>query len=403
MEPRLNRFAVPLLTVCLGAGPATAADSPSPFNLSGFGTIGAVRTDKDNRAFRSSTLQDSGAGTSPDLSVDSVLGLQGSFKFSETLDLTVQSVIRKHRGDSYTPQITWSVVRFLVAPALSIRLGRTRTPFFMYSDSLNLNYASPWVRPPVEVYSLNPFSDLDGIDALYRQPVGTMDLELHAYAGKSDLKLNEVSGKLRAVRGIRATLSTSGLMAQVGFAKSNIALNWGSPFFSSLSNQLETSGNGQALNEISGSDGKTTFISSGFQYDQGKLLIVGEYAMRTVDRYTSSSVGWYLTSGYHFGALTPYITYARQREVATDISATTGIPRLDSTIELFNGLRNKAQRSVAVGMRWDAARNVAVKAQFERVQPGPHGLGIFLSDDYRDNVNPGGPVHVLSVSTDFVF
>jgi hypothetical protein len=125
--------------------------------------------------------------------------------------------------------------------------------------------------------------------------------------------------------------------------------------------------------------------------------------MRTVDRYTTSSVGWYLTSGYHFGALTPYVTYARQREVSTDISPTTGIPRLDSTIDLFNGLRNKAQRSVAVGIRWDAARNLALKAQLERVQPGPHGLGIFLSDNYQDNVNPGGPVHVLTLSTDFVF
>jgi hypothetical protein len=403
MEPRMKRWAAPLLAFSLGIGPAAATDSPSPFSLSGFGTLSAVRTDKDNRAFRSSTLQDSGAGTALDLSVDTVLGLQGSFKFSQTLDITVQTVARKGRGDSYDPQVTWSFLRFLAAPALSIRVGRTRTPFFMYSDSLNLNYASPWVRPPVEVYSLNPFSNLDGIDALYRQPVGDLDLELHAYAGKSDLKLNEVSGKLRAVRGIRGTLSTSGLTAQVGFAKSNLALNWGGSLFSSLSNQLEASGNTQALNEISGSDGKTTFISSGFQYDQGKLLVVGEYAMRTVDRYTSSSVGWYLTSGYHFGALTPYVTYARQREVATDISATTGIPRLDSTIDLFNGLRNKAQRSVAVGIRWDAARNVALKAQLERVQPGPHGLGIFLSDDYRDNLNPGGPVHVLTLSTDFVF
>jgi hypothetical protein len=399
----MRRFAAPLLALSLGIGPAVAADSPSPFSLSGFGTLGAVRTDKDNRAFRSSSLQDSGAGTALDLSVDSVLGLQGSFKFSEKLDITVQSVVRKGRGDSYNPQLTWSFIRFLAAPALSIRAGRTRTPFFMYSDSLNLNYASPWVRPPVEVYSLNPFSDLDGVDALYRQSLGDVDLELHAYAGKSDLKLSEVSGKLRAIRGIRAALSTSGLTAQVGFAKSNLALNWGGPFFASLSSQLEASGNTQALNEISGSNGKTTFISTGFQYDQGKLLIVGEYAMRTVDRYTTNSAGWYLTSGYHFGTLTPYVTYARQHEVSTDISATTGIPRLDSTIDLFNAVRNKAQRSIAVGMRWDAARNVAIKAQLERVQPGPRGLGIFLSDDFRDNVNPGGPVHVLSLSTDFVF
>ena len=391
------------LSLGLPLGHAAAADSPSPFSLSGFGTLSAVRTDKDNREFRSSTLQDSGAGTSLDLSVDSVLGLQGSFKFSETLDLTVQSVVRKGTADNYSPQITWNFIRFLVTPELVIRVGRTRSPFFMYSDSLNLNYTIPWVRPPVEVYSLNPFSNLDGVDALYRIPLDTMDLELHAYGGKSDLKIREGTGKLQATRGIRATLSTSGLTAQVGFAKANLALHWGGPVFASLSKQLETSGNGYILNEISGADSKTTFISTGFQYDKDKLLIVGEYAMRTVDRYTSSSVGWYLTSGYRFGALTPYITYARQDEVSTDVAATTASPVLNSTIELLNAVRNKAQRSIAVGLRWDAARHIAIKTQLERIQPGPRGLGIFLSDDFRDNTNPGGPVHVLTFSTDFVF
>lgn len=401
----MRRIAATVLALALALPPgtATAADSPSPFSLSGFGTLSAVRTDKDNRIFRSSTLQDSGAGTSVDLSVDSVLGLQGSFKFSESLDLTVQSVVRKGTADNYSPQITWNFIRFLVTPALVIRVGRTRAPFFMYSDSLNLNYTIPWVRPPVEVYSLNPFSNLDGIDALYRLPLGNMDLELHAYGGKSDLKIRDGSGKLQATRGIRAAVSTSGLTAQVGFAKSNLALNWGGSFFTSLSNQLEATGNGHLRNEISGFDSKTTFISTGFQYDKDKVLIVGEYAMRTVDRYTTSSVGWYLTSGYRFGPLTPYVTYARQAEVSTDISATTGVPELDSSIELFNALRNKAQRSIAVGLRWDAARHIAIKTQLERVQPGPRGLGIFLSDDFRDNANPGGPIHVLTLSTDFVF
>ena len=43
---------------------AHASDVPSPFSLSGFGTVGAVRTDKDSRIFRSSTEQGSGARTS---------------------------------------------------------------------------------------------------------------------------------------------------------------------------------------------------------------------------------------------------------------------------------------------------------------------------------------------------
>lgn len=400
----MKRLAAPLLAFSLlGADTAGAADALPPFSLLGFGTVGVVRTDKDDRAFRSSTTQTTGAGTSFNASVDSVFGLQASYKLSPGLDVTLQSVVRKTSTNGYAPQITWGFVRYEAMPGLTMRAGRMRTPFFMYSDSLNLNYASPWVRPPVEVYSLNPFSDLNGADAIYRIPLDGMDLELHAYGGRSTLDIHDGSGRLGAIRGMQAALSLSGLTVQAGIARSNLALRWDAPFFDVLSQQLVATGNGAVLEQISGDNGKATFVSAGFQYDQDNLLLVGEYASRTVNRYTTSSAGWYLTAGYRFGALTPYMTLARQHQVASDNPAATGIPALDQSLTFFNGLRNKAQRSVALGVRWDVARQVAVKAQLERVQPGPQGLGMFVPHDPLDNINPGGAVHVLSLSTDFVF
>ncbi len=94
---------------------------------------------------------------------------------------------------------------------------------------------------------------------------------------------------------------------------------------------------------------------------------------------------------------------ARQIQTAPVTNAQSGIAQLDDLLSLFNAMRNKSQSSLALGARWDVARNVAVKTQVERIQPGPGGLGIFANDNFRDVVDPGGPVHVLSISADFVF
>lgn len=391
------------LQIHAGAALATEIAPPSPFSLSGFGTLGAVRTDKDNRAFRSSTTQSNGASTDFDFSVDSVLGLQGSYKFNGVLDVTLQTVVRKDSSNSYDPTLTFAFLRVHATPELTLRAGRMRTPFFLYSDSLNLNYASPWVRPPVEVYSLNPFANLDGLDAFYRLPVSDMELELHAYGGRSDLDARESTGNLTRIRGIKASLSASRLTLHANFAKADLAMYWNGPSFVALGNQLIATGNGQILDQITGTGSPTTFISTSFQYDDNRLLLIGEYAARTVDRYSASAIGWYLTGGYRLGSITPFATFARQHQVATDNAANTGNRSADTALRMLNFARNKAQTSIAAGMRWDVTRNLALKTQLERIQPGPDGLGILISSTPVTNFSPGGPVHVLSLSADFVF
>lgn len=382
---------------------AARADTPSPLSLSGFGTLGAARSDNATRAFRANSVSDSGAGASFDLSVDSVLGIQGSLQIGSRLDLTLQSVVRKSPTGSYDPRVTWAFASYQATPELLLRIGRTRLPFFMYSDSLNLNYANPWIRPPVEVYSLNPLSDIDGADALYRRQVGGTDIELHAYTGHSAMNIRGGSANLDKIRGLKASFSRNGLTAQFSYAQADMSLRWSDAHFLSLQQALVATGYGAIVPELSGTDGKTSFMSAGLQYDQDRLLLIAEIARRNVDRYIDTGMGWYVTAGYRTGAFTPYLTIARQRETSPVSTAVTGIAALDIGLAAFNAGRNKAQRSIGAGLRWDAGRNVAVKAQLERIQPGPGGLGIFLPSQLGDYLKPDGPTHVLSLAVDFVF
>jgi hypothetical protein len=232
----------------------------------------------------------------------------------------------------------------------------------------------PWVRPPVEVYSLNPFADLNGIDALYRTPIGATDLELHLFGGKSTLDVRHGSAKLQAIRGLKAALSVSGLTLQAGYARSNLSVYWGDPLFSMLNAQLLATGNAHIAQDLSGNDSKASFLSAGFQYDSDRVLLIGEYARRTVDRYTVSSAGWYLTSGYRFGPLTLTSPLPGSRKPPRSPQHAAGLHR--SMIHRpLQCPRNKPQRSTADWRAWDAARNIAIKTQLERSSPAPRGWG----------------------------
>jgi hypothetical protein len=399
----MKRLNILLFSLTALLAQAAQADTPSPLSLSGFGTLGAVRTDNPDRAFRANSVSDSGAGASFDLSVDSVLGVQGSLQIGNRLDLTVQSVVRKNPTGSYDPRITWAFVSYQATPELLLRIGRTRLPFFMYSDSLNLNYANPWIRPPVEVYSLNPLSDIDGADALYRRQFADTDVELHAYTGSSAMNIRGGSANLDKIRGLKASFSRGGLTAQISYARADMSLRWSDAHFLSLRQALIATGHGAIVPELSGTDGKTSFMSAALQYDQDRILLITEVARRNVDRYIDSAIGWYITAGYRMGTFTPYLTFARQREISPVSSEVIGVPALDAGLTAFNAGRNKSQRSIGAGLRWDAGRNVAVKAQLERIQPGPGGLGILLPSQVSDYLQPDGPTHVLSLAVDFVF
>jgi len=68
---------------------------------------------------------------------------------------------------------------------------------------------------------------------------------------------------------------------------------------------------------------------------------------------------------------------------------------VDSVVE---GQRH-TQKTFAIGARWDFARNLALKAQWENVRP--EGRGYFFAT--TANWGTGKTVNVLSVALDTVF
>ena len=196
-----------LLSVTLRATDSAAADPMKP-ELSGFATLGAVTTDRDDMWFtRYGVNYPSSSSSDPDFSPDSLLGLQASLRLLADNDVTLQALVMEDGTNSYDPRVTLAFFRQTLAPGLSVRVGRVRAPFFMLSDSLYVNYSNPWVRPPVEVYGLNPFNDLDGIDFIYHARIGELDAEIHPYYGRSAISFLQGRARLDETWGLNLVLT----------------------------------------------------------------------------------------------------------------------------------------------------------------------------------------------------
>lgn len=372
----MNRHLSALLAALVLALPAASAlaDMPS-LQISGFGTLGLVATGASDLRLTNLGI-DQPDSSNPDFGPDSVLGIQANMAITDRTAAVIQLVSRENPRGNYNPRASLAFVSQNLTEAATLRMGRLRIPFFMLSDSLNINFANPWIRPPVEVYGLNPFSDLNGIDLLYRTRVGAADIEVHPYLGRSSISIySSGSARLTRLMGVNVTMSTEQLTVFAGHGESPLTLNWGDETFTLLTSLMPP----DVYKALSGNNGHASFSSAGFQWDDGTWLLIGEYARRTNRRYANSAHGWHLTAARRFGNVMPYLTLARQTQDRPVAEASFSDPVLGALqTALFNGFnisRNGAQQSVALGTRWDFRRDAALKFEFTHVQTTDNGWG----------------------------
>jgi len=332
--------------------------------FSGFGTIGAVRTNTDDVNFVASARQSHGVGRGWDLGVDSRLGVQANVEFNSTFSAVGQLLASRREG-SEEPVVEWLYAQAKVAPWLDLRVGRMVLPVFLVSDSRNVGYSTHWLRAPGDVYALYPSSYYDGLQANTRYALGGGNISANLSAGRAKSQIYPTA--LGIVQIHMPKIRSLNVVYELG--------DWTMRFGRTLAN------NGYLNFPIQGFSAPTSdaFNGVGGQYDNGKLLVMGEYTTRRQpDRGADSDAG-YLTGGYRFGSVMPYAT----------------ISRIDPKGFLYGG--QPAANSSAYGVRWDAFTNVALKAQYDRVGNQSLMLGNPAA------LGPNGRLHVLSLSADFVF
>lgn len=396
--------------------PARADDSapaPSMFSLSGFGTLGAVHSSEDQADFTSSYLKPNGAGFTRAWStdVDSRLAGQLLARITPQLSAVVQVIAEQLYDNTYRPHLEWANLKYELTPELSLRLGRTVLPSFMFSDTRKVGYANPWVRPPVEVYNLVPIANSDGVDASYDLHLGRFVHRLRGTYGTSDPRLPPDPGGTAHGRNIwllSDTIEYGAASVHLTYQNTHLTV----PGLDGVFDALRSFGpQGVALaDRYQPVDRVARFIGLGAQYDPGPWFIVGEWGNTDYHSVLGESSAWYTSGGYRWGPLTPYVTYSAVKANSNlsdpGLTLTALPPYLAGPAAAVNvGLNTlleslAVQKTLSAGARWDVLRNVDLKLQFDhsRLGAGSHGALIDLQPDFR----PGGTVNLISVTMDFV-
>ena len=407
----------PLAFAIAAALAAGTAHADPAFSFSGYGTVGVVHSDNDQADYLVDVFKPNGPGHTRSWSadVDSRIGAQVSAAFTPSLSAVVQVLAQQRYDNSYTPVVEWANVQYRITPDASVRLGRMVLPVFMVTDSRRVGYSNPWVRPPVEVYSLVPVTSYDGADASYRFTAGSVVNTMQLSYGRADPKFpaTEVvqSGKAKArdLAAFAYTAEAGPLTFRANYGEAKLTVEAFDPLFAGF---RQFGPPGEAIASTYELDGrKVKFVGFGASYDPGRWFATAEYAHFDTDSILGSRTSWYVSGGHRFGSFTPYATYARMKSDKATTTAgldPTGLPpQLAAVAQALNAALNAGlalsaeQDTVSVGVRWDFMRNAALKLQYDRVKLGANSVGTF--GHVQPGFEPGGRVGLFSAAVDFVF
>jgi len=388
------------------------ASAQVKWTFGGFSTLAAVHSTERQADYTASPVAPGQAGYGKDwaFDVDSRAGAQLNAQFDKHWSAVVQVVEEKGVAHAYEPHLEWANVKYQVTPELSVRLGRIALPLFLAADYRKATYALPWLRTPVELYSLLPISTNDGIDAAYRWNAWGARQETQITFGGGTLHLTpEIRGKSRNAFAITHTATAGALTMKATASATTIEIDGTEAFFSALRSFGPP---GDALaDRYDIASRRVTMLSAGFSYDPGKYFLMGEIGRINTRSLLGDQTAGYLSAGYRFGALAPYVTVASVD--ANMPTETRGLPIADLAPEAaglaasLNGALNTQlhaigiQEAVSIGVRWDIVTNYAFKAQLDRVRPRRGSIGTLI--DVQPGFRSGQAFGVVSAGIDVVF
>ena len=391
---------------------ALLADSALPnLEFNGFGTLGVVHSDERKADFVADPFASEGVGYSDDWSaeIDSRLGLQATLRMTPQISSVVQVISEKQHDGSFAPDIEWANVQYDITPNLSFRVGRMVQSSFMASEHRKVNYATPWVRPPQEIYRLMPVANFDGVDMRYRYPGGktTNELQMNFGGGSVDYSTGSIDASGSWGVSHRTHWGDATLFASYGELK--VSADELSQFF----DVYRLFGlPGEQLASRYEVDGKrTSLLSLGVGYDPGSWFVMGEWARSSSPSLLGDSEGAYMTFGYRIAEWTPYVGVARAK-----VTSKTSEPGLNAAqypspfaegAQLLNGILNELlssgmqQESITVGTRWDFRPGMALTAQYDHIDMRSGSSGGLINQ--QPEFTPGERINLFSLALDFVF
>ena len=354
-------------------------------DVSGFiSAIGGYAMERDTGGYEADTMT---------FAKDSLLGLQVSQEISPRFSATGQLVARG--TNDFKAEAAWAYLTYHLADSAQFRMGRFRTPFFLYSDFLDVGYAQHWISAPDEVYALQ-FDSVDGMDLTYNQSFGRLDSKIQMYFGSSqdDFTLDRQDAtfdiRLREQMGVIGTLSYGWLTARASFHQatrlsienfSELPLPAPLGNIAGLRNAImeldaayPLGADGQfLLGHLGVQDVAAEFSEFAVRMQWTHFFILGEGTLLTFDDSPLAKQRRHLIStGVNWHKVTFFATYARANDEPVDLaSALEDAPNTQDLRRVLHRLTHSLaleSESSTIGMRYDLEAGAAFKIEITENQ-----------------------------------
>jgi hypothetical protein len=260
------------------------------------------------------------------------------------------------------------------------------------------------MRPPVELYGQEPLENVDGADINWQHAFGDTNVTAQAFVGKSSGKLFVAAGGGNVTHydapafGFAVSAEHGPVTVRAAHMRAKIEVD-DFTLLNNLTDNLARFGFRQLADDMSLKEGKKmSFTSVGLTLDWQNIVAQAEYAQRRAQDpvYIPQTNSWYAMAGYRFGKVLPYYAHAHTNGAEQKIKTPALPAALAAPVAQF--LSAPAQSTDLIGLRWDFAKSLALKVQYDRVKPtAKSGTLVYGPAVYTKKVN------VIAAGVDFVF
>ncbi len=371
---KVLQMGLPLGLVVMSSVSFTAA---ADIRFNGFASIVAGQTLSEGETY---------LGYDNDLSFknESIFAIQAMSDLGDGLSATAQIVAEGR--DNFNTKFAWAYMSYEVSDYTSVRAGRLRLPFYLYSDYLDVGYAYPWVRPSDAMYSL-PFNNYDGLSVIHNTYLGEWDFSFNFVTGElEDTFFNDTSptdGSLNSMFGLATSFSREWFSGYFTYIQGKVDIPVaGIEDFANLTRALGASE--EAANNIRLDGDKGWFMGAGFNIDYENWSIIAEFSQNKTENsiLQEPDKGGYVSFGYRVSEkLMPFVLYeVFETEENTSIAAQipgTIIPPLGTDYDgfpanlaaqaLVNQVNRNEYTATSVGMRYNFHPSAVFKVQYTAV------------------------------------
>ena len=415
-----------------------ASASAHAIQFDGFFTVGAAihddDTNKDNPVAGGrenvyiSSLGDRGITQDLTFETDTRFGLQISSDVSESMSVVAQ-LLGRGTNSNFDAIVEWAYVDWEFADWVSMRAGKIKQPVYLVNDYVEVGYAYPWIRPPVEVYYLNnPLNTVNGAGFLLSFPVGPGTLSFYPYIGSERDDIPNTGGaayfEAENIYGIDVKYSGRGYTVHASNFQCDVNT------FGGLTDVPTAFGFDVAV-DLNGK-GECDVTAAGFTFDVANVVVYAEWQDRTTTETLSRPFGdqeaWYATLGYRIGKWLPHLTYATidgqastyspeavscgdaagcdLTPVGNPVTAPGGTPLFNFPIAV--------QTSITAGLRYEVNDSAALKFEYAVVDVeddpnelastnNPLGVNYGLFNTDFTLAPPSDKVGIASIALDVIF